>query len=973
MKSNFSLKLFALLFATAFIFLHLVGCREGSGSSSLGLVVGPTQSAVVPTGYAFEGQIKNSDPNQSLGNIPVALFNSAGQKVAETRTTIEGKFYFFGQLPDFYQVKIDENATIIDPTSYFMRLLPDGTTSPEKLEISTAGKSGVGQVTTYAIKGALRDKSTPEKGAAFVLVELFKNEQLLQIQQATKDGEFYFSGLATGTYRFTLARGSDQYMIRDDVIFELQAGGVTVPPISILLLEPKVEGTQGKQITGQLTNENNSLSVGNIRIVLRRDGVFLGDTYTTAEGRFFFFDRTPDFYEIQVLPTAYFASATSYIRMLPDGTTSPTDIKIPLVLIQDESAEIPTFPISGKVKNARKPEETVPYILVELFKNNVLTQIQQTTAAGDFNFLGLATGSYKLSLGRGSEIFIEKDDVIFEMLDNGVAAPPVSLIFIEPKEIASASYQISGLVKTAKSNQPLANVRVLLTREGTTLTETSTTTAEGKFFFFDRTPGFYEIKIEANTVYHEARSYIRILPDGTVSPEEVLILLEEIVDPDESKRTYTVIGNIKNRAAPEESVPFVLVELYQNSTLLSVQQSSSDGGFLLENLKAGQYRLAFAKGSDQFQFRDDVVFEILTTGVIAPPVNLVFLDPKEIQVKYSITGQVVLGTSNEPLTGIQIELWKDAISGLPIKSTFSTGEGRFTFTNLGPGLYFTRVGSNQTTYRVRDDYIIQISEDGTISPEDSLIKLSKDLSGLQAFIELKGFIRDAFTGAPLEYVTINLKGFGNVLTDRYGYYFFKDIPVGTYDLEMTKPGFSPLSVSIQVLKDENTGNLVTLPGTLDYFMIYNQESDKGSIAGRAVNPDDGTPLPDKMVRVYRMAEVTKEKVLLDANSNQYTISETRWEISTELLVSTRTGSGLGDYDDSGTFKITHLDPGYYLVYIGETNSKPVFKQVNYLYPGEIYWTEEEQFLNGLRIHSWSRVKVTANTTTYLSTYDTQKQ
>ena len=107
MKLNFSLKLFALLFATAFIFLHLVGCREGSGSSSLGLVVGPTQSAISPTGYAFEGLVKNSDPNQSLGNIPVALFNSAGQKVAETRTTIEGKFYFFGQLPDFYQVKID--------------------------------------------------------------------------------------------------------------------------------------------------------------------------------------------------------------------------------------------------------------------------------------------------------------------------------------------------------------------------------------------------------------------------------------------------------------------------------------------------------------------------------------------------------------------------------------------------------------------------------------------------------------------------------------------------------------------------------------------------------------------------------------------------------------------------------------------------------------------------------------------------
>ena len=636
MKLNFGLKLFALLFATVFIFLHLVGCREGSGSSSLGLVVGPTQSAVAPTGYAFEGVIKNSDPNQSLGNIPVSLFNSAGQKVAETRTTIEGKFYFFGQLPDFYQVKIDENATIIDPASYFMRLLPDGKTSPEKLEVNTAGKSGVGQVTTYAIKGALRDKSTPEKGAAFVLVELFKNEQLLQIQQATKDGEFYFSGLATGTYRFTLARGSDQYMIRDDVIFELQAGGVTVPPISILLLEPKTEGAQGKQITGQLTNENNSLSVGNIRVVLRRSGVFLDETYTTAEGRFFFFDRTPDFYEIQVLPAAYFASATSYIRMLPDGTTSPADIKIPLVLVQDDAAEIPTFPISGKVKNARKPDEVVPYILVELFKNNVLTQIQQTTAVGDFNFLGLATGSYKLSLGRGSEIFIEKDDVIFEMLDNGVAAPPVSLLFIEPKQIASSSYQISGLVKAAKSNQPLANIRVALTREGTTLSETSTTTAEGKFFFFDRSPGFYEISIDSSSLFDAAKSYIRILPDGTISPQELLITLEEIFVSGETP-TYTVAGVVKNKDKPDEPLPYLLVEVIQNGNIIRTQQTTSTGNFSFEGLATGSYTLELGSDSDFFvpKSRD---FSILSNGVITPPVNLIFLEEIKKEVIAQIAG-----------------------------------------------------------------------------------------------------------------------------------------------------------------------------------------------------------------------------------------------------------------------------------------------------------------------------------------------
>ncbi len=176
-----------------------------------------------------------------------------------------------------------------------------------------------------------------------------------------------------------------------------------------------------------------------------------------------------------------------------------------------------------------------------------------------------------------------------------------------------------------------------------------------------------------------------------------------------------------------------------------------------------------------------------------------------------------------------------------------------------------------------------------------------------------------------------------------------------------------------MIADPVSGNLSTLPGTLDYYMIYNQQTNKGSIAGRAVNSDDGIPLTDKIVRVYRMAEITQKKNVVSATGVQMEISETRWNINNELLVSTRTGQGSGDYDDAGTFKITNLDPGHYLVYIGQNNSKPVFSTVSYLYPGEIFWNEENQILNTDRIHSWSKVEVIAGITTYLSTYDSEQR
>ena len=962
-----------LLFATFAVML--MGCKEGSGSSAIGLVVGPSELAQGSVeGYSISGLITNNDLTQQLGNVTVSLYNSKSQKVAETFTTGEGKFYFFQQPADFYQIRIDEQSLILASTSYFIRLLPSGTTSPESIEILTQTKILTDESQkVFSVSGVVKNLSQPDTTIPYVLVELFKSDKLIQIQQSSETGSFFFAGLASGTYKLAFARGSESYITRDDIVFEIQANGTVSPPINLIMLEPKGSSSGSYTISGHVKTEYPGIALGNIKIALRREGVLISETSTTADGQFYFFDRIPDFYELQVLPTATLASTTFYVRVLPDGSTSPAELSItlPLLIEPDESKR--TYTVAGQVKNSAKPEEVVPYILVELFKSGSIIQVQQTDSGGGFNFSGVSSGSYKLALARGSAQFKTKDDVIFEILSNGVIAPPVNLVFVDPKEIASTTYEITGVIKDLKNDSPLSNIKVTLAREDIALTETSTTTTEGKFFFFDRSPGFYELRIAATAEYASATAYVRILPDGSVSPAQIEIKLAEIVDPDESKRKYRVSGTVKNRAEPAESVPFVLAELYQGTTLLQIQQTDSDGAFKFDDVSPGIYKITFARGSEQFQFRDDVVFEVLTGGIIAPPVTLIFLEPKEISARYSVSGLVALGTTNEPLTGIKVELWKDAISGAALKTTYTTGEGRFTFSGLDSGLYFTRVGADQSVYRVREDYIIQIGTDGVVSPAEALIKLSKDLSEVQAYLDLTGYIRDAFTGAPLEYVTVNLNGYGNVLTDRQGYYFFKDIPAGVYDIELAKLGFSSLSISIQVIEDESTGNLITLPGTLDYYMIYNQETNKGSIAGRAVNPDDGTPFTDKIVRVYKMAELTKEKTLLSALETTYTISETNWEVDTRLLVSTRTGVGSLEYDDAGTFKITHLEPGYYLVYIGEGNSHPVFETYSLLYPGQISWTRENTTANVDRIHSWEPVLVGANTTTYLSTYDTEKR
>jgi len=192
------------------------------------------------------------------------------------------------------------------------------------------------------------------------------------------------------------------------------------------------------------------------------------------------------------------------------------------------------------------------------------------------------------------------------------------------------------------------------------------------------------------------------------------------------------------------------------------------------------------------------------------------------------------------------------------------------------------------------------------------------------------------------------------------------VPAGIYELEITKLAFNSLTVTVQVVRAPD-GSLVTLPTNLDYVLIYKQEENMGSIAGRVSNSDTGDPLTNHTVKIYKMAEITKSVVVSVAGIDK-TYSETDWEIYPELLSSTITADHTGLYDDAGTFKITHVEPGYYFVFVGVLGSEPEFDMVSRLYD-EILWREDKYGPGNPTIHRWKFVKVTANTTTYLSNFD----
>lgn len=427
-----------------------------------------------------------------------------------------------------------------------------------------------------------------------------------------------------------------------------------------------------------------------------------------------------------------------------------------------------------------------------------------------------------------------------------------------------------------------------------------------------------------------------------------------------------------------QPVENVYVRMLSASMLVESAVTDSTGRYQIA-VPAGNYSLSIQKSGYKAITEE---YSLAANEVTVYSPSLIAIVTPKAPISANLIGAVLLNTTDELLPNISAKLFKD---GIFQASSITTPEGKFIFQGYPAGIYEISLAENSASYNPAT-YVVHILDDGTLSPVAPKLYLSAKILGEDETIVYHtlatGTVFDVFTKAPLQYVTCTIKGFGSTVSDLNGYFEFRNLLPGTYELSLARDGWSTLVTNFTVrITSANPDKTEILPSPMEFYIAQSPEIDRGSISGRYVDETTGLGVNNLIVRLYACRLETRE---VTVGSGPRQISEwTLYSASPVPVVSTKTGPDNSGLNTDGTFRIEHIEPSSlteqdpsretagYVVYVGSGFSglagvewKPDVKsEYTWYLPG----TSTD---GGVSFkHKWINVKVKPDTTTYLHNYD----
>lgn len=226
------------------------------------------------------------------------------------------------------------------------------------------------------------------------------------------------------------------------------------------------------------------------------------------------------------------------------------------------------------------------------------------------------------------------------------------------------------------------------------------------------------------------------------------------------------------------------------------------------------------------------------------------------------------------LAGAKVELTKnDATesSGVKYREATTDGNGKFSLKNLSPGKYTMKVS--------KDGYSTYIDKELEISGYNDAISISLDSLSVKG--ELKGIVQKAdydmdktnnevLKGAEVTLKKENSDTFktAKTTTDDSGQYIFKNLPIGTYTLTITKEDYQDIVAKIKITNQ----NTEVYNAVLE--IISNEFTGTGVAKGRIIDALNGKSVGNgiklKVIKGYNVTEGDIIKEVVTDGSGAYT-------------------------------------------------------------------------------------------------------
>ncbi len=430
----------------------------------------------------------------------------------------------------------------------------------------------------------------------------------------------------------------------------------------------------------------------------------------------------------------------------------------------------------------------------------------------------------------------------------------------------------------------------------------------------------------------------------------------------DSENYSNKITGIVLDSSNNEPLSNIYVQLYDNAEIpnfIKGELTNLDGTYTISGISNGTYTVRIhAAGYDDLSPnpKECSIFN----GIAYPENYILTLNPKTDQTtkddkKATVSG-VVRRSDNSSTKDHSVILYKDKECKNIVDDcdTLVLGDGSFNFFNVPiPGNYFIKaVNTNKTEENTV--YPIGIDSDGKVSPSNIVITLDIKESVATCTIDIT--VKSAYTGAALELATVKINGENKGTTDKKGQIIIKDFPLGDCSFEITKDGFENLTGTRQF----NT----VATHSLSLTMIEDTKDGYGSITGRYVSTENeeniGNGIANYYVRLYRMIERTQTN-----NDSKTNITETWYDVDKSFILTTKTSNNSDNSGVEGSFKLTHIEPGVYQIYISDSAAIPPTEQRSQVYD-DFKWTQ----IKGLGTYIITQpLKVVSDQTTYWTNYE----
>lgn len=657
-----------------------------------------------------------------------------------------------------------------------------------------------------------------------------------------------------------------------------------------------------------------------------------------------------------ILSVLFFAIIGSFLLGCSEGSESSP---IGALIGNVSDGNIGPNKIIGCVLNS-VTNESMPNVYVKLYdEKHDFVNSALSTSNGEFTFAGLANGSYTVDIKADGFEFQTPDPDHVEVID-GQTKPGKYVVFLRSTG-AATSYVLTTVKGTVKKSDGTAAIKykvglysdVECTKSLGKDFETLTL-GDGSFTIFNvKSSQNCFIKVFGDNV-PETIYPIGIDNAGKVSPSNIAITVQ---DGGVSKEANKIKGLVIN-ASTNEMMTNVYVQLNQNGQFVNATLSDASGNYTFNNLDNGVYTLKIAATGYEFQSPEPASCTVYNGHVIPDnyPLYLKPITTGTSEVFATISG-VVRNTDNSSTNGYKVILCSDSDGNNSVGTSFETlilGDGSFSLFNVSSGKnYFIKIVDKDNIKKTI--YPIGIDKNGNVSPANIIITINVETPA-ETINTIKFSVTSAYTGAALELATVNINGANVGTTNIKGELILTNQISGIFNIVISKNGFENL-VTTKTFSKKDDGN------TIAFTMVEDTKDGYGSITGRYVDIDDTTGVGGLYVRLYRMIERTQSN-----NDPKTNIKETWYDVDKKFILTTKTSKGDDGLD--GSFKLTHIEPGYYQLYISKTSEIPETEQRSQVYD-EFTWTQLKKGTDCKEISQ--PFKVENDQTTYWTNYEQGKK